>query len=213
MMRLIARLDDARLNCGNGEWPGVDEVDGWQDFSGRGTTPDQRRIESVMWDERIGLGGALLHVGVGNSELARRFKDRFAYIAGITIQSGELTKAKLDKPPNYDPRLLNKFSAGLAGSFETGFDVIVDNNPTSFACCRQHFSTMMQNYLELLKPGGLVLSDRSGLAFWCSLNSSLWGVTIDEWLELGGQFGFESRSYTKDVVGLMRPAEAVPPGN
>ena len=204
----IDRFDGLPSSCGRGHWPGIDEIPRWQDFSERDTTKGQVAVEDVIWNLKLAQHGRILHVGIGNSGLAMRFRDHFCYIAGITIQSGELRKAKSLAIPNYETHLFNKFQTGLESLFPAHFDVVVDNNPTSFCCCTDHFSTMMNNYLSVLKPGGVLLTDCFGLACWTSQADPRWGVTIEEWGILGSAFGFIPINLSAEVFGLQVPQDA-----
>ena len=198
----IGRFHHLAYDCGELVSPGVDETEEWQDFSGRETTNDQLRIEDIIDKNAMAYGGSLLHVGIGNSGLAERFHRKFRKIAGITIQQGELNRAVSLRIPHYDVRHYNKYSAGLAEVFGGKFDIIVDNNPTSFCCCCMHLNSMMRNYAEMLKGGGLLLSDRVGLKWVTQPNNKGWGIRIPEWFLIGKSFGFEGVAFSENVVGL-----------
>ena len=88
------RFRSLPLDCGEDVAPGVDEVEEWQDFSHRETTNDQLRIEDIIVNLRLGSGGSLLHVGIGNSGLAVRLQSQFRGISGITIQPAEMALAQ-----------------------------------------------------------------------------------------------------------------------
>lgn len=196
----------ARLSgdCGRVEQPGVDEVEEWQDFSGRETTNDQLRIEDVIAAHKLGLNGSALHVGMGNSGFAQRFSCHFVKITGITIQQGEVRHARELELPGYEVVLANKYSPVLLRVIHGPFDVIVDNNPTSFCCCRRHLLAMMQNYVSLLAPGGVVLTDRKGLRWTTQPNDPAWGVSLAEWTKIGAIFSLVPVTYTESVPGLRK---------
>ncbi|MBX3440018.1 MAG: hypothetical protein KF861_21185, partial [Planctomycetaceae bacterium] len=82
------------------------------------------------------------------------------------------------------------------------YDFIVDNNPTTFCCCRQHLSTMLSSYTALLRPGGVILSDVVGLDWTTQPNDPRWKLTAEEWFALGRFFGLKDVRYTDYVVGL-----------
>jgi hypothetical protein len=98
----------------------------------------------------------------------------------------------------------NKYSPQLALRLKRKYDFIVDNNPTTFCCCRWHLSTMMANYTVMLKPGGVILTDTVGL-HWTSLpNDPRWKLTDSEWWTLGKLFGLKDVRYTNSVLGLKK---------
>lgn len=205
LLAAVARLSALPADCGRAADPGVDEVTEWQDFSGRETTNDQLRIEEVVAAERLGAGSALLHVGVGNSGLAERLHGQFRLIAGITIQKGEAARAQALGLAGYQVMLANKYSPDLCRTVAGPFAVIVDNNPTSFCCCRSHLVAMMQNYAELLAPGGVLLTDRKGLRWTTQPNDTGWGLALAEWDKIGAAFGLAPVRYTDFVTGLRKP--------
>lgn len=204
--RALPRFGRLPEFCGKTEAMGVDEVEEWRDYSARGTTQDQQRIEHMISERNIGAGGALLHVGIGNSMLAVRFGTHFRYMAGITLQPEEIAKAKALNIANYDPRQLNKFDAGLGRAFATRFDVIIDNNPASYACCLSHFAMMMRSYFDMLKPGGMMLTDAMGLEWVSSPNDKRWSLSVADWWQLAEIFGFERVDFDGQVAGVRRPA-------
>ena len=199
----IGRFRNLPYNCGELDSPGVDETEEWRDFSARESTDDQLRIEDIIARTAMAAGGNLLHIGIGNSGLAERLHPKFARIAGITIQPGELNRAVLLRIPNYEVRNYNKYKAGLAALFAGKFDIIVDNNPTSFCCCCMHLNMMMRSYAEMLKDGGVILSDRAGLKWVTPQNNKGWKIKIPEWFLIGKSFGFEGIAFSENVVGLM----------
>lgn len=204
-LAVAERFERLTLDCGGADAPGIADLPDWQDFSERDTTNDQLRIEEVIATLRLGCRGALLHVGIGNSGLAQRFATQFAKIAGITIQQGEIDRAAALGLAGYEVAFANKYRADLVRSVKGPFHVIVDNNPTSFCCCRTHFLTMMQSYAELLAPGGVLLSDRKGLRWTTIPNDPAWGLALAEWEKIGVLFELAPVSYTESVVGLMKP--------
>ena len=212
LVAIIPRLAVLTSDCGRKEIPGIDEVPEWQDFSERETTNDQLRIEEVIVSSGIGLGGALLHIGIGNSGLAQRLGAKFNRITGITIQQGEIEKALGFGLPNYTVSFDNKHVEGLAKRLDGPFDVIVDNNPTTFCCCRAHLIAMMENFNALLAPGGMLLTDRKGLRWTTQPNDPQWGFRPVEWVALGALCGLQAVSCTDFVIGLRRPlaAEGLP---
>jgi len=200
------KIQQIRRNCGEKTDLGIYEEQGWRDWSERETTPDQKRIESYL--SSLSLSGkSLLHVGIGNSEFAKSFHSRVAGIDGITIEKCEYEKG-LDSGLNkYRVFLLNKYSRKLSDYLGKRYDFIIDNNPSSFACCRKHFITMMKSYWKLLRPGGVILTDRLGLEWVSSLNDPLWEMSGEDWIEMGKKFNLAGTSYNEWVIGLKKTSK------
>ena len=80
--------------CGNLDSPGI-ALDNLAeiDYSRSPTSVDQARIEA--WLRGADLAGkVLLHVGVGNSSLARGLADRVVRIDGLTVHPNEKAHAE-----------------------------------------------------------------------------------------------------------------------
>ena len=198
------KIQKIQWSCGQNDDLGIYEEDGWRDWSERETTPDQKRIEAVLSSKSLS-GKFLLHVGIGNSEFSRVFSSRMAGIDGITIEKNEYEKGQDSGLDNYRVFLLNKFSSRLPDSLGRNYDFIIDNNPSSYACCKKHFYTMMKNYWKMLRPCGVLLTDRLGLECVSSLNDPRWEMTGEDWLEIGSKFKFEGVSHDDWVIGLRKP--------
>ena len=200
-------VDRFRWNCANDSNPGIDEVPEWQDWSERGSTPDQKRIEAFL-NSQVLSEKTLLHVGVGSSQLALNFHLRLSAIDGITIQEAELKKARELNIPNYRVFLLNKFSPEIPAILGRTYDFVVDNNPSSFSCCRKHFFIMLRNYSSLLNDNGLILTDKMGLGWSTQPNDPRWGLSRQDWFKIGARFGFRPAQFTDWVLGLEKTPQA-----
>jgi len=198
-------VDGFRWNCGNDLTPGIDEVLEWQDWSLRESTPDQQRIEAFLENRNL-KGTFLLHVGVGNSGFAKKFCPRTEGIDGITIQPAEVDKGRQMNIPRYRIFLLNKFSPDIFRLLGRKYDLIVDNNPSSFACCRKHFYTMLKSYCRLLKGGGLILTDKLGLGWSTQPNDPLWGLSPEDWFRIGSKFGLKPIEFSSSIIALEKPS-------
>ena len=145
--------------------PGVGhDNDNVMNLSAKATTEDQARIEQAL-ERLLRAGDRVLHVGVGNSSLARRFSDRAGSIQGLTLSRVEKAHGDALALPRYAIELANKYSSDL-DAVRGPFEFLIDNNPASFGCCLEHFQDMLGNYARLLAPGGRLLTDRDGM-YWC----------------------------------------------
>ena len=103
------RFPELPFDCGNRSDPGIIYSEDLRDWSDKATTPDQWRIERYI--DRFDLRGKrVLHIGIGNSGLARRFHRRVGQIVGTTIDQPEIDVAQSLALPNYAFVLHNKYS-------------------------------------------------------------------------------------------------------
>lgn len=189
--------------CGTFVSAGIGETPEWEDWSTQETTPDQRRIEAVLGELELD-GKDLLHIGVGNSSLAASFSGSLKVIDGITVQPNEVAVANRLGLPNYRVLLVSKYSDGVVDLLRRQYDFIVDNNPTTFCCCRRHLATMLANYAASLKTAGLLVSDSVGLGWTSQRNDRRWGLTTSEWIEIASTYGLAGSQLTDSVVGLKK---------
>ena len=192
--------------CGNDKDPGHDDVPGWQIWAHRETTPDQLRIEEQL--EKLVLpSSSILHIGVGNSSLARRFATRVGAILGTTLHKEEQTHADDIHIPKYHVMTINKFTDDME-QIDRQFDFIVDNNPSSYACCLFHFCRMMIFYKNLLCDGGMILTAEPGLSWVFTNNNPKWFLTWRDWAQLGAVLRMPTRQLTEFVYVMERMPES-----
>jgi cyclopropane fatty-acyl-phospholipid synthase-like methyltransferase len=161
------------------------------------------RIEAAL-DELLDPGARLLHVGVGNSSLASRFASRCKCIVGLTLSGAEKRHGDSLAIAGYSIEMLNKYSAQL-DALDGAFDVIVDNNLSSFGCCVRHFELMLASYARLLLPGGLILTDRVGM-HWTYRNGPM-RLRYDDLETIARSFPFAAQRISSDVFALRRRAD------
>ena len=202
LMHTGTRINSLRRWCGEEESPGIDETPEWTDWSERATTADQERIEDVLRSLDVS-GRNILHIGIGNSSLATKFSHSASHIDGITLRENEIIVAKSLHLGNYRVRLLNKYAPNLCREMGETYDFIVDNNPSTFCCCRVHFAYMLANYRSMLKRGGVILTDTVGLGWTSQPNDARWQLQKREWEAIGSVIGLKSLSYTENVIGLQ----------
>lgn len=117
----------------------------------------------------------LLHVGIGNGALFAAVGEGLAAFTGITISRPELDhfQRRFQRRPTVVTLLANKHDERSFASIGGRFDVIVDVNLKSFACCEKHFRRMMQYFAEALSPGGILITAQSGLDFGWAGNTAV----------------------------------------
>jgi len=182
--------------CGNREQPWVTLCSEAVDWTQQPTTRDQVCIEAVL-DTMPVTGASILHVGVGNSQLAQRFAGRARHIDGLTVHQNEKTHAEALGIPNYTVYVLNKYSPEFASVITNTYDFIIDNNLASFACCKYHFSIMFENYLQVIAPGGQILTCQIGMDAYHGYFG--WVMTYADLVSLERQFPMHVSQLT-DVV-------------
>ena len=159
------------------------------------TSEDQKRIEAVL-PRFIAPKAVWLHVGIGNSSLAKLYAEKIEWLDGITVCPEEIQTAPIFD--NYFPRLCDKHNP----EFYTGahYDVIIDTTPTAHACCRKHLLDYLYNLFAMLAPQGTFLTDKVGLA-WARPTGK--GMNPAEFGDLIAQYGAEWRWLTDSVIAIM----------
>ena len=170
------------------------------DLSERATTADQQRIEAAL-DALVKPDASILHVGVGNSSLALRWRDRGIKITGLTVNEREMAHANSLALGDYHTSIANKYSDDLS-AFSEQFDFIIDNNPASFGCCVLHFEKMLTHYARLLKPQGMMVTDRRGM-YWCYENGPM-RLRFEDLSAIAEVYPFTATRITDDVFALQR---------
>lgn len=129
----------------------------------RKPTKDERAIVDYLEQQTI-TDAHILHIGIGSSHLAQHLHDKSTYIDGISIVSKEIDHAKTLGYDNYSVVLLDKYGK-ITNSLTGPYQYIIDNNLSGYACCLKHFHDMMQSYLNLLSPEGVILTGVIGLKY------------------------------------------------
>ena len=189
--------------CGHREQPGVARISEALDWTHQETTRDQAHIEAVL--ETLAVAGtSLLHVGVGNSQLAQRFASRARRIDGLTVSPQEKVHAEALGLPHYTVYVLNKYSPECGAVLTQPYDFIIDNNLASFACCHYHFSVMFTHYLRALTAHGQLLTCQIGMDAYQS--DCGWGMTYADLVRLERQFPMHVSQLTELVYAItVRP--------
>lgn len=196
------RFPELPFDCGNDREPGVIYSEDLRDWSDKATTPDQKRIEHYI--DRYDLRQKrLLHIGIGNSGLAKRFHRRVKEIVGTTIDEPEMAVARSLALPNYRFVIHNKYS-GQVEAIEGIFDFILDNNPTSPCCCIRHLGDLFHFYAAKLAPGGQVVTDRIGLRWVPDDSNPRWSFDFDDLAAVAAVAGFTAFQADSNVYVLAR---------
>jgi hypothetical protein len=204
------RFPELPLDCGNDEEPGIRDTDEWRDWSELWATADQLQIEDYL--DRVGTRGkSILHIGIGSSGLARRFTGHAAILVGTTVVPAELEKASSLALNNYRALIHNKYS-GENYRIPESFDVIVDNNPTTFCCCIKHLGKMLEFYASKLNPHGQVITHRTGLGWKIDASGAheRWAFSFDDIAAVAPAAGLTAYQVTDEIYVLARSRPSRP---
>lgn len=163
------------------------------------TSEDQKRIEAVL-PRYVLPNASWLHIGIGNSSLAKLFCPSINKLDGITVVQEEI-----DSAPHFDNyfiRLCNKHALEFQ-SFEQ-YDVIIDTTPAGHACCNVHLMDYFEYAFSMLAPEGAYLTDRIGLA-WARPSSK--GMTPEEFGEAIALFNMNYQFITDFVIEVKHARE------
>ena len=142
----------------------------WED---RETTTDERQIIDVMLKDKFLINKNILHIGIGNSELAKTL-DSSNKIYGVSISNSEINYAKSLNLENYIIFFCDKYSIKLSNIFQNiKFNLIIDTNLKSYSCCQNAFDFMMKNLFNYLEPGGKIITSINGMKWFKTLKPKL----------------------------------------
>jgi hypothetical protein len=175
-----------------------------RDWSRKWTTPDQLRAERYIhgFDLRT---KRILHIGIGNSGLARRFHSHAQEIVGTSLDQPELKLAQQLKYPNYHVVRHNKYS-GSTNEISGRFDFIVENNPTSACCCIRHLAELFHFLVSTLANGGQIVTDRVGLAWIPEGAHARWSFDFADLQAVASVAGLQAWKLDKNTYVLCRGA-------
>ena len=142
-------------------------------WESRETTSDEREIIEKILDDKFLFNKNILHVGIGNSELAKKI-DASNKIFGITLSNNEIDYAKSLNLKNYKPIFCDKYSLKFKEIFHNiKFNLIIDTNLKSYSCCQSAFDNMMESLFNYLEPGGRIITSINGMKWFKTLKPKL----------------------------------------
>ena len=168
-MRILSMENKYICNCKKFDFTSKNFVY-WEN---RETTSDEFDVINFIKEKIDFKNKVLLHLGIGNSEIAQTFKDA-KKIIGITISNREIQKAKNLKIQNYDVFLFDKYSINFCEFIKTyKIDYIIDTNLKSYSCCQESFNYMFLTFSEILLPSGKIITSRRGMNWYKKLKPKL----------------------------------------
>jgi hypothetical protein len=180
-----------------------------QDSSKRPASIDQLLIEAAI--RKVPLQAYnILHVGTGSPALAIGLSALCRHVTGVTPreESGRPTAVGL-APRNYHGVSCNKYSQVFRKKLPLdAYDIIVDNNIASYACCQYHLNKLMEDYSSLLGPTGWLVTTQQGME--CSASSKYWRLSEADLACLGGDVGL---CVAKTAYGVYTLRKRQEPGH
>ena len=126
-------------------------------------TNEEKDILIYINKRKSFLNNRILHVGVGNSFLARNLNENF-HIEGISISNNEIQIAHNLKKENYKCYFQNKYSKdNILDSKNEIFAMIIDINLKSYSCCDAAFVKLIERYKKILLSGGIIITSIAGM--------------------------------------------------
>ena len=161
-MGFFLNLNHAKSKCVNG----CELFNDRQLFSyweSNKVTSDEKCILNFLQNKISINKKKILHVGVGNSYIEENLNN-FNRIDGVSLSGSEIINAQKKKIKNYKIYFLNKFSKKtLFNKKLSHYDIIIDANLKSYACCNIAFNHLFKLYLKMLKPKGIILTGKNGM--------------------------------------------------
>ena len=141
----------------------------WED---RLTTSDEKLIIKKIYN-KLNNKKKILHVGIGNSELGLKMA-KLNNVTGITISRNEIKFAKSLQIKNYEVLYCDKYSYNFKTIFKNQkFNLIIDNNLKSYACCENAFKFYMENLFKILSKKGSLITSKKGMGWYKQLKPKL----------------------------------------
>lgn len=139
----------------------------------RNTTNDEIDIINELLKDNSLIDKNILHIGIGNSEFAKKI-DKSNNITGITISNSEIDYGNSLNLKNYQIFFCDKYSLNFEKKFKNSkFDLIVDANLKSYACCQDAFNYMMKSFFNILNHKGKIITSINGMGWFKSLKPKL----------------------------------------
>lgn len=132
-------------------------------WESKNITSDEKNVLNYLQKKISTKNKKILHIGIGNSYLAKTLKN-FKKVDGISLSGSEIHFGLSQKIKNYNIYFLNKFSKkSLFNKKLNSYDIIIDVNLKSYACCDIAFRHLFKQYLNMLNPKGIIITGKKGM--------------------------------------------------
>ena len=126
-------------------------------------TNDEKDVITFLKNDDLFNNKRILHVGIGNSYVAKNLKN-FKKIDGISLSKNELDLAKESNIDNYEVFFQNKYCQNnILSKILNFYDIIIDVNIKSFACCDKAFVNLFKTYSKILNNNGIIITSKAGM--------------------------------------------------
>ena len=126
-------------------------------------TNDEKDVITFLKNDNLFNNKRILHVGIGNSYIAKNLKN-FKKIDGISLSKNELDLAKKSNINNYEVFFQNKYCQNnILSKILNFYDIIIDVNIKSFACCDKAFVNLFKTYSKILNNNGIIITSKAGM--------------------------------------------------
>lgn len=164
-----------------------DSGDADSDWTALPVTPDLKAMMAFASRQTSPLRRTLL-VGIGNSEVAGDLlRKHSSQVDGITYSLAEKEYAEEQhgsyiKSGDYRVIVGNKYNPATWKELRNDYDLILDNNLASYACCPSFYREMVKDFVSRLAPGGKLLTEKMGMDY--TLDGVGYALSPDELTEL-----------------------------
>jgi len=132
-------------------------------WENKNITSDEKHVLNYLQKKLSTKNKNILHIGIGNSYLAKSLK-KYKKIDGISLSGSEIHYGLNQNIKNYNIYHLNKFSKkSLFNNKLNSYDLIIDVNLKSYACCNVAFKHLFKQYLKMLNPKGIIITGKKGM--------------------------------------------------
>ena len=148
----------------------------WED---KKVTSDEIHILDYIKNNFLHKKSKILHVGIGNSYIAKNIND-YDLIDGISLSQNEIDLAKEKGIKNYNIFFQNKYSENnIIEKRLYTYDIIIDANLKSFSCCTEAFENLFKLYSNLLNKDGIIITSKKGMN-WSRQIRPKWAFSISK---------------------------------
>ncbi len=103
--------------------------------------------------------------------------------------------------------MINKYTEAMRRLLSAdAFDYVVDNNPSTFACCGRHLVDYFRSVHALLRPGGTWLTDKEGLGHTPRSAPEGRQLSLADLTRIADGLAFRCEAVTQTVYALTKLA-------
>jgi len=133
-------------------------------WENRAVTSDEINIINYLFkNKNLIIDKTILHIGIGNLELAKKISKFTKNFEGISISSNEISHGNNLFNNKIKFYLCDKYSKKFNKIMKKSYDVIIDNNIKSYSCCDLAFENLFKLLNSKLKKKGVIITSLNGL--------------------------------------------------